>query len=83
MLPSLTQAELTRNAESILVFDASVPSWSANSPAMLVRARPMLVGVEGFEPSASRSQSESSTRLSYTPIYIAGYNPAARCATLG
>lgn len=27
-----------------------------------------LVGATGFEPAAFRSQSESSTRLSYTPI---------------
>ena len=46
----------------------SACSWRLpKSPVSLLPPRHKLVGVRGFEPPASRSQTECSTRLSYTP----------------
>ena len=48
---------------------------------------PSMVGVAGLEPAISRSRSERTTRLCYTPVPGAGIEPATRgfsgrCSTI-
>ena len=42
-----------------------------------------MVGVKGFEPSASWSQTKRSTKLSYTPKYFDLANIKATVASIG
>ncbi len=62
--------------------DSNSQPWTYKIPALPVRAtravNQCVVGVEGFEPPTSCSQSRRATRLRYTPCVVAqaGFEPA-------